>query len=314
MRLFEQFNLSHLSDSCRLKMNNKMYAGDYGDGNPTLSPYYTGRKGFQNYVCYETPHNSSNETTLNSKDTLPLCQNNPRGGKMTNPRSQMACTHDEINENQLTNQNHMMNTIGKESIWSNKITLRGSCFQEEDKREHMCSFKHCEFKYIPQSDVYICIESRNYHICDDKCELAISSDIEWGYLVCPLSGKMFDCLSQPQCRKSFKSVDSSVKYILTYDMGNDGAFQYISPQEENYSDSSYAQEVEPSFAYRKRYSHKRMDENRAHEDMRRRVKRRSEKKKSGRIPPVSKNSIFKKILDSYMGRKRDCKRGSMRNG
>ncbi|EUD68371.1 hypothetical protein C922_01391 [Plasmodium inui San Antonio 1] len=306
---FAHFDISHLYDPRCFKMDRKMYARDYGAGSPPVSLYYTRRRGHQNCISDESPHEGSNDAVSNGIATLPLCEHWHHGGKMTNQRSQLACIPHPMNDNQ------MMNKIGEESIWNDKIILRERGFQgEEDKNGHMCSFKHCEFKYIPKSDVYICTKSRNYHICDDKCELAISSDIEWGYLVCPLSGKMFDCLSQPQCRKSFKSINSTIKYILTYDMGTGGAFQYLSPEEENDSGDSYPQEMEPPYAYRRRYSHTRTGENRVHGGMRKRGKKQSDKKQSGRIPPATKNSVFKKILDSYMGSTKGCKRGPMRNG
>ncbi|GAB66818.1 hypothetical protein PCYB_101680, partial [Plasmodium cynomolgi strain B] len=353
---FGQFDISHLYDPGPFKIDNEMYARDYGGGSSAVSLYYTGRRGHHSCICEGTPHDSGNDVVLNGKDTLPLCEHTHHGGKMTNQRSQLACTphveegqvtkedhmedEGQMEEDHMKKEDHMMNKIGEEPIWNDKITLKGRGFfqgeeeeEEKNKNGHMCSFKHCEFKYIPKSDVYICTESKNYHICDDKCELAISSDIEWGYLVCPLSGKMFDCLSQPQCRKSFKSVNSTIKYILNYDMGAGGAFQYFSPREENDSDDFYAQEMEPSFAYRKRYSHKRMGENRVHGGIRKRGKKQNEKKQSekrqsekkqsekkqsekeqsGRIPPASKSSVFKKILDSYMGSTRGCSWGPMRN-
>ncbi|KJP87492.1 hypothetical protein AK88_02796 [Plasmodium fragile] len=309
---FGQFDISHLYDPDNFRRGNEMNGRDYGGGSSAVSLYYTGRRDNQNCFFNGAPAYSGNDTILNGKDTLSLCEHTRCGGEVKNQGSQLACTRHAMNGKQMMNEDQVMNRIAEESISNDKITLRERALpEEEDESGHMCSFKHCEFKYIPKSDVYICTESKNYHICDDKCELAISSDIEWGYLVCPLSGKMFDCLSQPQCRKSFKSVNSTIKYILTYDMGAGGAFQYITPHEENDSDDTYAQEMEPSFAYRrKRYSRKRMDENRVHAGM---MQKRG-KKKSGRIPPASKNSFFKKILDSYMGNTRGCTRGPMRNG
>ncbi|CAI7720886.1 F-box protein FBXO7, putative [Plasmodium vivax] len=341
---FGRFDISHLYNPPRFKVHTEMHAGDYGGASPAAPSYYTGGGGHQNCLCDGTPHDRGSDAALNGEDMPPPCEGAHRGGNMTNRmvnEERMVHKNQLANENHLTNENQLMNKIGEEPSWNDKITLRGVGFQEEDGKDHgghVCSFQHCEFKYIPKSDVYICTESKNFHICDDKCELAISSDIEWGYLVCPLSGKMFDCLLQPQCRRSFNSVNSTIKYILTYDMGAGGAFQYVSPQEENDPDDSYAQEMEPSFAYGKGYSRKRRGENGAHGGMRKRGKRQSEKKQSedkqsddrqsenrqsenrqsGRIPSASKNSVFKKILDSYRGstrgHKRGCKGGPMRNG
>ncbi|SBT36097.1 conserved Plasmodium protein, unknown function [Plasmodium ovale wallikeri] len=206
-----------------------------------------------------------------------------------------------------------------------KIQLSAEKNLEEEIDYHMCSFTQCEFEHYHKNDLYVCTESNNYHLCDDKCELAILSDIDWGYLVCPLSGKMFDDLSHSKNRRSFHNLHVSKKNRLSYVSCN--TFPYVAHQDENETedliDYEQLQEHDQTWEYTNVFLPKRGIRSHRGEGSRicgksvsskngnmckntqsHRVKRAHRKIYKDEKRPISgvpscKSNLFKKIMNSY---------------
>ncbi|SBS86172.1 hypothetical protein PMALA_015130 [Plasmodium malariae] len=50
------------------------------------------------------------------------------------------------------------------NILRRKIQLTRDKLTCDKNNLHICSFKNCEFQYFQKNDLYICIESKNYHL------------------------------------------------------------------------------------------------------------------------------------------------------
>ncbi|PHJ23236.1 f-box protein [Cystoisospora suis] len=78
---------------------------------------------------------------------------------------------------------------------------------------HVCHGRSCDMWELPQFDLYLCRDSGQSHCCGARCDRLVPSDIDLGFLVCPVSGLMVDpslisAWKAKECQSSSRSGTS----------------------------------------------------------------------------------------------------------
>ncbi|CRG93017.1 hypothetical protein PGAL8A_00072100 [Plasmodium gallinaceum] len=264
---------------------------------------------FNNYDLYNDNSNNWYNNFNNSLNIFHLNYNTNIQLKRHSLSYKNTCkTEEKISSiNEVSNLESVIKKKNENNL-NMKIRLTYENVSNQDKNIHICSFKHCEFQFIQKNNLYICLTSKNFHVCDDKCDLSIFSDIEWGYLVCPISGKMFDYLSHLKSGNTFlrirNNISSSLKYI--WPNINENSFPYYSDEEKNEIEEQDDQEMEQYFEYSNSFFKRKNKKNKFCfisniKKNNKAYKKIKKKEKSENY----KNNLFKKILNSYKNKKKN---------
>ncbi|CRH00415.1 hypothetical protein PRELSG_1006900 [Plasmodium relictum] len=274
---------------------------------------------FDIYDLYNNNNNNSNNRFNNFNNSLDVFQLNYNTNIQHNNQSLSHTNTLIIPKNIISttygvpNSIYINNEINENNL-NMKIQLTSEDSQNQDKNIHICSFKQCEFQFIQKKNLYICLLSKNFHVCDEKCDLSIFSDIEWGYLVCPISGKMFDYLSHLKngitCLRIRNNISSSLKCILSNI--NENSYHYYSDEEKNEIEEQYDQEIDEYFENSNNFLKRKNKISKifsiSNIKKKNKTHRKTKKKQKSENYASYKNNLFKKILNSYKNKKKDVKK------